>query len=205
MTLHLEVLVEEPSAKAALNELLPRILPSTASFAVHAHQGKPALLRRLPQRLRAYSAMDWPQLRLLVLVDRDQEDCQGLKQRLEEIASAAGLTTKSTAAGGRFQAANRIAVEELEAWFFGDVEALRAAYPRVPKSLGARALCRDPDAIRGGTAEALARVLHRAGHLGTDYLPKITVASAVAGHLEPSRNRSHSFRCFCNGIEALMR
>jgi hypothetical protein len=31
---------------------------------------------------------------------------------------------------------NRIAVEELEAWFFGDIEALRAVYPKLSATLG---------------------------------------------------------------------
>lgn len=50
-----------------------------------------------------------------------------------------------------FQVLNRLAIEELEAWFFGDVAALHSAYPRVPSTLGRRSRYRDPDAIRGGT------------------------------------------------------
>lgn len=204
MPVHLEVLVEEPSAKAALQELLPKLLPPETSFAVHAHQGKPALLRKLPGRLAGYAAMDWPDLRILVLVDQDEEDCIELKAKLERMADENGLVTKSRAAGETFQVVNRIAVEELEAWFLGDAEALRRAYPQVPAQFGSRAPYRDPDAIRGGTAEALGRLLHRAGHFGTALLPKISVAGAVAPHLNPSRNRSRSFRCFCEGVEALV-
>jgi hypothetical protein len=203
MPLHLEVLVEEPSAKAVLREVLPKILPPEVSFDIHAHQGKLALLRKLPARLAGYAAMRWSNLRLMVLLDRDQDDCGDLKATLEERVAGAGLVTKSRSEGEIFQVVTRIAVEELEAWFFGDVEALRAAFPRVPGNLASKKPYRDPDAIRGGTSEALGRVLHRAGHYDSDHLPKIAVASAVGPHMEPARNRSRSFRCFCEGVRAL--
>ena len=111
MSVHLEVLVEEPSAKAALEKLLPKLLPANATVAVYAHQGKPALLRKLPSRLAAYANMEWPDLRVLVLVDRDQEDCRELKERLEWMAREAGLTTKGNSRDRAFQVVNRIAVE----------------------------------------------------------------------------------------------
>ena len=123
---------------------------------------------------------------------------------MEEIAAQAGVITK-TAAGpiARFNVVNRIVVEELEAWFFGDVEALRVAYPRVPESLGRRAAYRDPDAIKGGTREALHRVLRNAGYY-SNYLPKIEVARRVSAHMDPARNMSRSFRNFCAAVEAIL-
>ena len=96
-----------------------------------------------------------------------------------------------------------VLVEELEAWFFGDVEALRAAYPRVPASLARRAPYRDPDGIAGGTWEALYRVLKRAGYYQTSF-PKTEVARNVSVHMDPSRNNTHSFRAFREGVEALV-
>jgi hypothetical protein len=42
-------------------------------------------------------------------------------------------------------------VEELEAWFFGDVEAICQADPKVSPHLAKQKGYRDPDAIRGGT------------------------------------------------------
>jgi len=40
-------------------------------------------------------------------------------------------------------------MEELEAWFLGDVDALRKAYPGIPRSLHRKARYRDPDGIKG--------------------------------------------------------
>jgi hypothetical protein len=83
-----------------------------------------------------------------VLVDADQDDCRALKRTLEDAASAVGLPTRSAVgAAGGFVVLNRIAIEELEAWFLGDVEAVATAYPGVPLSLGQRQRFRDPDAV----------------------------------------------------------
>jgi Domain of unknown function (DUF4276) len=104
--------------------------------------------------------------------------------------------------GQVFHVVNRIAVEELEAWFFGDVPALTAAYPRVPTSLGNQARYRDPDQIAGGTWEALERVLQSAGyHLGG--LPKVAVAGNVSEHMDPDRNTSRSFQVFRDTLRRL--
>jgi hypothetical protein len=196
---HIEFLVEEPSAEAAINNLLPKILQDV-TYATHPHQGKPDLLAKLPNRLRGYRKWlprDW---RIVVLVDEDRRDCRALKAALEKAAHDAGLVTKSSVTGkGVCQVMNRLAIEELEAWYFGDVDALVAAYPRVPPTLGAKARYRDPDAIRGGTWEGLERVLKEAGHCRGG-LPKVETARNVSRHMDPQRNRSKSFQVFRDGL-----
>lgn len=200
---HLEILVEEPSAEAALESLVPVLLGPGISFAVLPHQGKPDLLRKLPGILRGYRRWipgDWG---VVVLIDSDGRDCSEQKSLLERMAYDAGFPTPSTAGeGGRFQALNRLAIEELEAWFFGDVEALCEAYPGVPPTLARRAPYRDPDAIRG-TWEALERELQKAGHhLGG--LAKIRAAREIAARMVPDRNRSRSFQAFRQGLLKLV-
>jgi len=201
--MHVELLLEEPSAEAALARLLPKLLPPESSWRLHPFQGKADLLKKLPSRLRGY-AQGWlpDDYRIVVLVDADQDDCRALKRTLEDAASAVGLPTRSAVgAAGRFVVLNRIAIEELEAWFLGDVEAVATAYPGVPLSLGRRRRFRDPDALRD-TWEALERVLQDAGHFRSG-LRKIEAAGHIAAHMEPSRNRSRSFRCFAEGLASL--
>jgi len=197
---HIEFLVEEPSAEAALSNLVPKILGQDFSFKVHSYQGKPDLLNKLLPRLRGYKTWmpeDW---RIVVLIDADEEDCRALKNNLEGIAQRAELFTKSNRTiGSYFQVLNRLAIEELEAWFFGDVEALHAAYPRVSLSLGRKARYRNPDAIRGGTWEALERELKRVGYYSSG-ISKISNARMVSVHMEPERNRSKSFQVFRQGL-----
>jgi hypothetical protein len=203
--MHLEFLVEEASAKAALDNVVPRIVPAQVTFFVHPHDGKSDLLAKLPGRLHGYRSWmpaDW---RVIVLIDRDQPvaNCQRVKQELEDKATAAGLWTRATAPPGQsFHVINRLAVEELEAWFFGDVPALVAAYPGISLHLGKQAKYRDPDAIAGGTWEALERVLQRAGYYSGG-LPKIEVAARVSEHMDPDRNRSRSFQVFREALRNL--
>lgn len=137
---------------------------------------------------------------VVVLVDRDDDDCRMLKASIEEAAREAGMATKSgTRPGERFQVLIRLAIEELESWFFGDVEAIVAAYPGVSPNLANKAKYRDPDAISGGTWEALERELQKAGYFKGG-LAKIEVARQISAQMDPVRNRSRSFRVFREGL-----
>lgn len=187
---HVELLVEEPSMEAALRSLLPKLI-GALSFEIYQHQGKDDLLARLPERLGGYASWIPDTWRIVVVVDRDDEDCKKLKARLEKIAANAKLATRSVAKK-TYVVVNRIAIEELEAWFFGDWEAVRAAYPKVPATVPAKAKYRAPDGIKGGTWEAFERLLQVAGYFAGG-LPKIEAARTVAGHMVPARNKSPSF------------
>lgn len=188
--MQIEFLLEEPSMEAALLELIPKIRPD-ADFDLHPFRGKGDLLAKLPARLRGYVHWGVDDLHVVVVVDRDDDDCHELKRKLVAIGADAGCP-----------ALFRIAVEELESWFLGDVPALRGAFPRVPAALARRSAFRDPDAVRGGTWEALERVLQRAGYYATG-MPKVEVATRVAEQMDPEANRSASFRAFRDGVRAL--
>lgn len=195
------VMVEEPSMEAALELLLPKMLGDT-EFQIIRFQCKDDLLKQLPSRLSGYQSWLPPNWAIVVLLDRDDDNCIVLKQQLENIAAQARLMTKTHAgAGNSFRVANRIAVEELEAWFFGDWPAVQAAYPRVPITIPQKAAYRDPDAIRGGTWEALERELQKSGYFKTG-LRKFECARAIAPHMELARNRSKSFQAFHAAVSA---
>lgn len=202
-----ELLVEEPSMEAALRQVLPAIL-GDLPFEIYPHQGKAELLDRLPQRLRGYElrrrsdAWFRDHCRIVVLVDRDDEDCVQLKQRLERLATDAGLVTRSAAQGGPFHIVNRLAIEELEAWYFGDWDAVRASYPGVSVTTPMQAKYRHPDAITGGAWEAFERILQRAGYFSGG-LRKVEAARAIGANLDPSRNTSPSFLAFRDALVEL--
>ena len=183
--------------EAALRLLLPKVL-GDLSFEIYPHQCKDELLLRLPQRLRGYvqrrKSDVWfrDHCRIVVVIDRDDDDCVRLKQRLEKMANDAGLATRSNAKGGAYTVVNRLAIEELEAWYFGDWMAVQAAYPRVSATIPSQAKYRDPDKITGGTWEAFERVLQKAGYYSGG-LRKIEAARAVAASMQPLRNSSPSF------------
>ena len=197
------VFVEEYSMEAALELLLPKMLGGV-EFQIIRFQCKPDLLKQLPARLKGYSSWLPESWSILVLIDRDDEDCITLKRQMEAKAENAGLLTKTKAASGqRFKVTNRIVIEELKSWYFGDWDAVQAAYTKVPKTVPKNAGYRHPDAIKGGTWEAFERVLKRAGYFSTG-LRKIECARQVAQYMKPQRNRSHSFKVFNEAINSVL-
>ena len=200
---HLEILVEEPSAEAGLRLLLPSIL-GNVTFDVYAFTCKDDMRSKLGQRLRGYRHRIQPDWCIVVLIDNDDDNCRELKAALDGIASHSGLVTRteSRISGRNYQVINRIVVEELEAWFFGDWQAVREAYPRVPPTIPKKAAYSNPDVIRGGTWEALERILKRAGYFKNG-LRKIELAKEVCSRMKPERNSSKSFRVFLESITEL--
>ena len=195
---HFELLVEEPSMEAFLQEVLSRTVTS-CTFNIHTFQGRPDLIKKIQGRLHGYAKWITSGYRIVILVDRDSDDCHDLKRRLEDMAASAGLVSRSRSAGRNWQVVNRIVVEELEAWYFGDWNAVRSAYPRVPANIPSQRDYRDPDSITGGTWETFGRILRRRGYFQTG-LRKVEAARAIGAHINPSRNRSRSFLTFYNAI-----
>ncbi len=177
---------------AALTGLLPKLIGS-ATWEIYSHRGRDDLLRKLPQRLRTYRRTLQADWLILILIDRDQHDCMGLKAELDQAASVAGLSTRSSVAGRAVEVVNRIAIEELEAWYFGDWPAVRKAFPRVPARVPTRARFRDPDAIAGGTWEAFEQIMQNAGYFPGG-LAKVDAANQITPHMDPARNTSRSFQ-----------
>jgi hypothetical protein len=196
---HLEILVEEPSMEAFLIALLPKMLDEKTTYSIHVHQGKSDLLGKLGDRLRGYARWLTGTMRLVVLVDQDDDNCHQLKQRLERAAAASGLQTRTTSAASSWQVVNRIAVEELEAWYFGEWSAVRKAYPKVSNAIRRQAAFRASDAIAGGTWEAMARVLKTAGYF-TGGFRKMEIAHAIGRHFDPIASTSPSFNAFRSAI-----
>lgn len=196
---HLEILVEEPSMEAFLSELLPRLFAGRATFSIHPHQGKHDLLKKLPGRLRGYANWLQETMRVVVLVDRDESDCRTLKLAMEEAAEAAGLLTRAASGGTDWQVVNRLAIEELEAWFFGEWTAVKRVYPRVPTTIPQQAPYRQPDAIAGGTWEALHRIPKRAGYFSGGFR-KMEAAKAIGKEFDTTRACSPSFIAFRDAI-----
>ncbi|MFL6247754.1 MAG: DUF4276 family protein [Thermoanaerobaculia bacterium] len=196
---HLEILVEEPSMELFLRELLPRLLREEATFNVHPSQGKDDLLRNLPARLRGYAAWLPESWRVVVVLDQDDQECHDLKRVMEMTVTEAGLRSRTFDGGANWQVVTRVAIEELEAWYFGDWEAVHEIYPRVPRTIPEKAPYRDPDKIRGGTWEAFERVLQKAGYFQSG-LAKMEVARSVGSRMDVTRNRSHSFGVFRDAL-----
>ena len=137
--------------------------------------------------------------RIVLVVDRDRDDCQELKAKLEKICASAGFRSRRASQDSSWQVATRIVIEEIEAWYFGDWQAVREAYPRVSPKVPYKAAYRDPDAIKGGTKEAFERVLRQNGYFQQG-LANVRAAQDIGRHMDSSRNRSRSFCVFRDAI-----
>jgi len=201
--MHIEILVEEPSAEEALRHVLPKIGAEKSRCKIINMGSKYKLLNVLPARLRAYrKRIDKGEgLRIVVLVDRDNDDCIHLKNQLERMAREAGLYTKTAPdVHGTFTVLNRIVVEELESWFIGDPQALRKAFPSLPKINGNTKPFSNPD--NGGSWENLHKFMKKHG-LYRNGFPKIDAARRIAPHMDIHNNRAASFRQFVSGMKEL--
>jgi hypothetical protein len=136
--MHIEILVEDSSGETLLRVLLPRLLGPQGephSWRLHAYKGigripqglltkadpaKRILLDQLPKLLRGYGRTPGVDA-VVVVLDTDKRDCAAFLAELESAAAAC-----SPAPNTLF----RLAIEEIEAWYLGDRDALLAAYPR---------------------------------------------------------------------------
>lgn len=81
-------LLEEPSAKAMLESLLPRMLKEDTRFRCIPFEGKQDLEKQLTRRIRAYQN---ERARFIVLRDQDSHpDCTAVKQGLLDLCDKSG-------------------------------------------------------------------------------------------------------------------
>ncbi len=105
--------LEEPSAQAMLEGLLPKLIPTSVRCRFIVFEGKQDLERQLVKRMRGYRL---PEARFVALRDKDSEDCGKVKARLA-VMCADALRPESLV---------RIACHELESWCLGDLGAVEA-------------------------------------------------------------------------------
>lgn len=176
-------LLEESSMKYLLDEILPRILPENISFQTIPHSGKRDLERSIPRKLRGWNEPG--DIRFVILHDQDNKDCSELKKQL--------LETCKENTDRPFVV--RISCQELEAWYFGDLNALAQAYHK-PKlrQLAYQRRYRVPDAIPM-PKEELRKLLpeHQ----------QISGAKRVAPFMDIEQNSSVSFQQFVKGVRRI--
>jgi len=183
-------LVEEPSIKPVIDSIVTKIVdPNSEWYEVKIHQGKQDLRKALKSVVPTLSKV--PNVRIMVLQDQDQYDCEELKNELlNEIEKHCECPFKI-----------RIVCRELESWFLGDLEAVQEAFPRFRyNQYISGSKFRNPDLVQNPHLELLKIIPE---YSGLKTLPKVQTSEKISPYLNVNRNRSVSFKHFYNAIKEL--
>lgn len=183
--MELVFLLEERSAKAMLESLLPRMLNSGTKFRCIYFEGKQDLERQLTRKIRAYQNHS---ARFIVLRDQDSHpDCVQVKQRLLDLCHASGKAD---------QCLVRIACTELETIYLADLLAVERALdlPGLARQQQSRKF-RSPDALGNPSKELKALTKGR--------YEKVAGSRAIGQHLSLDNERSPSFRNLLSAVRRM--
>lgn len=177
-------MLEEASAKAMLEGLLPKLLPAGIVSRFVVFEGKQDLEKQLVRKIRAYSN---PDARFIVMRDQDASpDCKAVKAKLTELCRQAGKPA----------ALVRIACRELESFYLGDLAAVEQGLEitGLVRQQQNR-LFREPDQLGSPSRElkALSKGLYQ----------KVGGSRAIGPHLDPENSRSVSFHNLVTGIRRI--
>lgn len=213
--MHIEFLVEDSSGEKLLAQLLPRILGEQGEFhtwRLKAYKGigripqgltakadpaKRMLLDQLPRLLQGYGKTPGIDA-VVVVLDTDRRNCKDFLQELKLLSQGCNPAPRTLF---------RLAVEEMEAWYLGDREALLKAYPRAKREV----LDRYVQDSACGTWELLADAVHAGGVAAIKKagwpLPgqiKHEWAEKIGLFMSINQNASPSFGKFRDGLSRLV-
>lgn len=215
--MHFEILVEDQSGQKALDILVPRILSDGHTHKIISYKGigripqnlgrradasKRILLDLLPKLLRGYGSTyaNYPpdyRATVILVCDLDDKDREAFLNELRQILNACDPRPET-----RFC----IAIEEGEAWFLGDIAAIKSAYPNAKD--GVLTAYRN-DSICG-TWEVLANAVYKGGAqaLAAQGWQKVGAeksawAERISPYMDVNNNNSPSFCYFRDQLRAL--
>ncbi|MEO0407712.1 MAG: DUF4276 family protein [Cyanobacteria bacterium P01_A01_bin.135] len=174
--------LEELSAKAMLEGLLPRLLPENVHPIYVVFEGKTDLEKRLPGKLQSWQN---PNSIFVVLRDQDSGNCIEIKQTLQTICTQAGKPDSLI----------RIACRELESWYLGDLEAIEQGLniPGFSRQYQNKSKFRNPDRLNNAAEELSKITKHK--------YQKISGSRKIGKCLGNRRNKSCSFVAFVRGVK----
>ena len=216
--MHIEILVEDQSGKKALDILVPKIVGVSHTFTVHSYKGigripkgmrdardasRRILLENVPKLLKGYGRTfsGYPsgyRAAVVLVCDLDDKCLKAFRAELLAILDACNPKPET-----RFC----IAIEEGEAWFLGDLNAVKAAFPNAK----ADALASYVNDSICGTWEKLADAVYPGGShalsgkgwhaVGTE---KCKWAETITPHMDVEANASPSYSYFRDQLRHLV-
>lgn len=175
--------LEERSAQAMLQGVLPKIIPAEVTTRYVIFEGKQHLEKELPVRLRAWQH---PDAKFVVLRDQDNEDCRKIKSKLD----------KKCANAGKPDTLVRIACHELESFYLGDLSA-------VAQAVGPGNIGRQQEKAKFRTPDKLANAHQELKNLAPSY-QKVQGSRAIGPCLDIQNNKSQSFNALITGVQRLI-
>jgi len=180
-------LLEEESAKAMLQGLLPRILDPQVQPRLMAFEGKQDLEKQMVRRMRGYVN---PHARFIVLRDQDSTpDCRHVKEKLLGLCAQAGRSAVSLV---------RVACHELESFYLADLQAVETA-------LGVTGLVRLQNTARFQAADHVDSPSRELAKLTRGAYQKVSGSRQLGPHLDTNNDRSASFKSLIAGVRRMER
>jgi hypothetical protein len=216
--MHFEILVEDLSGKIALEILIPKIIDTEKhSFSVHSYKGigripkdikstsdpkKRILLDQLPRLLQGYGKTfanyppDYSAV-VIVICDLDDRCLSAFRKELLDCVHQCNPKPQTHFC---------IAIEEGEAWYLGDLAAVKAAYPSakdaVINSYKNDSICDTwetlANAVFSGGAKSLSQLGGQA--IGKE---KAIWAQSISPLMDIDKNQSPSFCYFRDKLRRL--
>ena len=208
--MHFEILVEDQSGKKALDILVPKIIGVNHTFTIHSYKGigripknlgangnasKRILLDQLPRLLQGYgnAFAKYPAespAAVILVCDLDDKCLKAFRQELFNILNACNPKPETRIC---------IAIEEGEAWFLGDIPAIKSAYPRAKDGI-LNVYVNDSTV---GTWELLANAVYTGGSTALSSkgwqavgAEKSQWSEKISPHMNVASNASPSFKYF---------
>lgn len=177
-------LLEEASAQAMLEGLLPKLLPEGTAVRYLVFEGKSDLEKQLVRKVKGYRNLE---AKFIVLRDQDSApDCIAIKAKIAALCASAGKPDMLI----------RIACRELESFYLADLAAVEKGLELtgLAKYQGKQKF-RNPDYL-GSPSRELAT-------LTKGRYQKVGGSRAIGPWLNPDNTRSDSFRNLVNGIRRI--
>ncbi|AFE60799.1 hypothetical protein Q7S_23206 (plasmid) [Rahnella aquatilis HX2] len=215
--MHIEFLIEDISGKRFLEIILPKIISNETTYKIHSYKGigkipqglnerndprKRILLSCLPGLLKGYGKAfnNYPadyQACVVVVCDSDRKDKAEFVAELEELTEQVNP---------RPDAFYCIAVEENEAWFLGDIRAIKTAYPKAKDAILQNyvndSVCGTWEVLANAVYPGGAERLKKGGWMASGK-EKSVWSDTITPHMDVTQNNSPSFCEFRETIQAI--
>ncbi|MCX6073417.1 MAG: DUF4276 family protein [Campylobacterales bacterium] len=174
--------LEEPSAQAMLEGIMPRLVDSTINIKYRPFEGKQDLEKQIEKKIKNWVDKN---TKFIIIRDKDSGNCLILKSNLAQKCQNAG----------RNDVLIRIACHELESWYLGDLQA-------VEQGLGLQGLSKLQQKQKYRDPDILANASEELRKLSKQKYQKKSGSRSIAQFLKlDGTNTSYSFNVLVNGIK----